>query len=103
MLIGERISLTIDSDTEQKIQTEVDKGHQPWRLEPIDVAHAALLLIDQHTNYNNCKLSSETDREAIVECSNEGYYLIYLKRMIRPGGIWTAIEIERKNSSETGL
>jgi hypothetical protein len=91
---SKKIELKIDLTDEKKLQTEVDNGHQPWRLEPIDVAYVALSNIDKNVIYEDCHLIYEKDIEAKVKCKNSKNYLVYLKKLIRPDGIWTAISIE---------
>lgn len=77
------------------MQLEVDKGHQPWRLDPIAVAHAVLIAgIDNNIAYNNCQLISETDNEAQVKCKSNKNYIVGLKRLIQTKGIWTAAYIQ---------
>lgn len=96
MTESERIKLNVDLDAERKLQAEVDKGHQPWRLEPLDVAHAALITeANKNIKYENCKLISQTDSDAVVECAEMmQLYRAHLKRLIRNNRIWTATEIE---------
>jgi hypothetical protein len=89
-----KIELTIDLAEEKKIQVEVDNGHQPWRLEAVDVAYTAIVNIDKKVNYKNCRLMAEEDTEAKVECKNENNYHVLLKRLVRPNGIWTAVSVE---------
>src|SRR4030042_2440354 len=85
----EVIKLPIDLKKEEELQREVDKGHQPWRLEPIDVAHVTLIAtIDKNIAYENCTLTSETSSESIVKCKGVKTYIVYLKRLVRENGIW---------------
>jgi hypothetical protein len=93
---SETIKLKVDLGVERKLQADVDKGHQPWRLEPIDVAHAALTMeANKNIKYENCKLISQTDSDAVVECTEMNQlYIAHLKRLVRNKGIWTATEIE---------
>ncbi len=89
------IKLIVDLKKEKELQQEVDKGHQPWRLEPIDVAHVTLIAtIDKNIAYENCTLTSETSSESIVKCKGVKTYIVYLKRLVRENGIWTAVQIE---------
>jgi hypothetical protein len=90
------IKLTVDLKKEKKLQQEVDKGHQPWRLEPIDVAYATISTTDKKVAYENCTLISETSNESVVRCKGEKMYVVYLKRLVREHGIWTAVQIEIK-------
>jgi hypothetical protein len=89
-----KIELKIDLENEKILQNEVDEGHQPWRLEPIDVAYAALSTIDKQIHYENCHLINEKINEAEVNCRNTKNYFVYLKKLVRPNGIWTAILVE---------
>jgi hypothetical protein len=88
--------LDVKLEEQKRLQSEVDNGHQPWRLEPLDVAFAALTGIDKNIKYENCNLGSKTNSKAEVICKGTKRYLINLKRMIRSDGIWTAISIEEK-------
>ena len=90
------IKLAVDLKKEKELQQEVDKGHQPWRLEPIDVAYATTPTTDKKVAYENCTLISETSNESVVKCKGEKMYVVYLKRLVREHGIWTAVQIEIK-------
>lgn len=94
-ITNERIKLNIDLDSERKLQTAVDKGHQPWRLEPVDVALAALKANSAaDVKYDNCSIIAVTAIDAIVECKTVSqHFAVYLKRLIRKKGIWSAMEI----------
>jgi len=88
--------LDVKLEEQKRLQSEVDNGHQPWRLEPLDVAFAALTDIDKNIKYENCNLNSKTNSKAEVICKGTKSYLINLKRMVRSDGIWTAISIEER-------
>lgn len=88
------IELEVDIEEQRKLQAEVDSGHQPWRLEPVEVAFAGLSNLDKNIYYENCYLITKMNNEAKVKCKGAKHYIIYLKRMVRPNGIWTAISIE---------
>jgi hypothetical protein len=87
------IDLEINLDKEKKLQNEVDNGHQPWRLEPIDVAGAALIEIDKSVDISNCVLISSMEQDAKVKCKGKNTYFVNLKRLTKPFGIWTAMSI----------
>jgi len=90
-----RITVPFELEKEKQLQSEVDKGHQPWRLEPLDVAHVALLAnIHIEVPVERCALSSVANREAVVKCKDSKNYTLRLKQLIRPKGIWTATEIQ---------
>ncbi len=93
------IKLAVDLKKEKELQQEVDKGHQPWRLEPLDVAYATIPTTDKKVAYENCTLESETSNEAVVKCEGEKMYVVSLKRLVREHGIWTAVQIEVTNGT----
>lgn len=86
------VKVDVDLEEQKRLQVEVDNGHQPWRLDPVNVAFASL--IDRNIKYENCNISSKSNSEAVVICKGTKNYLINLKRMVRPDGIWTAVSIE---------
>lgn len=80
---------------ERQLQIEVDKGRQPWRLEPIAVALAAIQAnVNINIPFENCKQSSTRDGAVLVKCNNVKNYIVLLKQLIHPKGIWTATEIQ---------
>jgi hypothetical protein len=48
------------------------------------------------TKVENCRIKSEKDIDAEVECKGDKNYVVILKKLVRPtrDGIWTAITIE---------
>ncbi len=94
MVDKNKIEVTVNLTEEKKIQVEVDSGHQPWRLEPIDVAYSVLVDIDNKVDFKNCHLIEEGKTDAKVECINDKNYHVSLKRLVRSDGIWTAVLIE---------
>ncbi|MDA8162845.1 MAG: hypothetical protein M0022_08105 [Desulfobacteraceae bacterium] len=88
------IQITVNLQEEKKVQRAVDKGHQPWRLDPIDTAHVTIIKIDNTVPHESCMVISETEIEAYVKCKGRKRYIIELKRLIKPKGIWTATAIE---------
>jgi hypothetical protein len=93
----EIIELKVDLRKERELQEAVDEGHQPWRLEPISVAAAALAKnIGGTMKFESCRIKSEKDIEAEVECKSNNNYVVTLKRLVRPtrDGVWTAVKIE---------
>ncbi len=93
----EIIKLKVDLGNETKLQEQVDQGHQPWRLEPTFVAAVAVRTDATGTvKVEDCRIKSEKDIEAEVECKSDKNYVVTLKKLVRPtrGGIWTAVEIE---------
>ncbi len=95
-----KIRLKVNVDSERQLQAEVDKGHQPWRLNAVDVAAATLSHFEkQDIATDACVLESTTEQEAIVKYVGRHLYRVRLKRLVKPKGIWTAVEIEVRSLS----
>jgi hypothetical protein len=92
---GDLIEKKIDLNAERRLQEEVDKGHQPWRLIPLDVAYSEVA-DDPNVTYNKCKALKQTPSMADVECKGTQVYFIHLKRLLKPNGIWTVLSVRRK-------
>lgn len=88
------VKFSIDLNTEKCIQEEVDDGHQPWRLRPVDVAYAALHSVGVDVQYNSCRIVYHTGDASEVKCESTKSYKVLLKKLLRPDGIWTAVEME---------
>lgn len=92
------LQIPVNLNNEKQLQEAVDEGHQPRRLNPVDVAHTAIIsLVDKEMEYGNLKLITEKKTEAFVETIEGKRYRISLKRMVRPDGIWTATRIEEED------
>lgn len=91
---NKRIVLKVNLKYEKFVQDEVDKGHQPWRLNAVDVAYATLAPIDKNVKYEDCKSVNETGDQSTVQCKSSQNYIVYLRKLVRPDGIWTATDIE---------
>jgi hypothetical protein len=89
---GDVIKMKIDLKYEREVQDAVDYGHQPWRLYPKDVAFSELGA-DHKTTYENCIVISESSEQATVRCDGTYRYIIDLRRLVRPDGIWTVTSI----------
>jgi hypothetical protein len=99
---NKKLILKVDLKKETKLQEEVDAGHEPWRLEAIDVAYEAIIRnVDKNAEYENCSLLSETQNEALIKFKGEKTYLVTVKKLAKPNKknrIWTAVEIEKINN-----
>lgn len=91
---SKRIVLKVNLKNEKFVQDEVDKGHQPWRLNAVDVAYATLASMDKKVRYEDCKSLKETGDQSAVQCKSSQNYIVHLRKLVRPDGIWTATEIE---------
>ncbi|MDA8078293.1 MAG: hypothetical protein M0Z79_05075 [Nitrospiraceae bacterium] len=83
-------------EEERELQKSVDNGHQPWRLNPVDVAHQSVITnADKTVKYDKCSLITQKDEEAIVQCgSAKKNFKVHLKRFFGKKSIWTATQIE---------
>jgi hypothetical protein len=91
---GAVVRFEVDIKEEQALQKEVEDGHQPWRLEPTDVAYVAAVSIDKTVQYESCQITYEKANESRVRCEGSKPYIIRLRRLIKSDGIWTAVEME---------
>jgi len=89
------IRIKIDMKSQRQLQREVDDGHQPWRLEPIDVAVASIAVHGhEDVDAERCSLVLQKKAEATVACRGRSGFVVKLKRLVKPNGIWTAVEIQ---------
>ena len=80
-------------EQELKLQKGVDDGHQPWRLNPAEVANLAVKNYASSSVlfYESCIILTSNDLDSIVQCGN---YKVHLTRFFGAKGIWTAVTIE---------
>ncbi len=87
--------LNPDISEERRLQKAVDNGGQTWRKDPVEVAHAALISQGVNVTPSDCVIVLEDEDHAIVKAkARGGNYNVHVRRLVRPGGIWTATEIE---------
>ncbi|MBI3753118.1 MAG: hypothetical protein HY266_03610 [Deltaproteobacteria bacterium] len=97
------VKLNVDREEEERLQKAADKGYQPWRNNPVDVAHAALVNGGANVAVKDCNLLSENGDEAVVAAKDKkGDYKVICKRVVKTGGIWTATEVEVAESENSG-
>jgi hypothetical protein len=89
---GSIIKMEIDMAKERDLQAAVSQGHQPWRLDPVDVAFSEAAN-DPKVTYESCSLVNQNPLDAEVKCTGTHIYFIQLKRLLTPDGIWTVISI----------
>ena len=83
-------------DKERKLQKEAGEGHQPWRLNPIDMARSAVIsYANKNIKSKKCFLITQKNNEAIAQCNNLNVnYRVYLKKYFGKSSIWTATKIQ---------
>jgi hypothetical protein len=97
-----KIRIKVNVESERQLQAEVDKGHQPWRLNAVDVAAATLSRFEkQDIPTDACILESTTEEEARVKYVGRHIYHVRLRRLVKPKGIWTVVEIEVEQLSSS--
>jgi hypothetical protein len=88
--------LTVDVQAERVLQAEVDKGHQPWRLDPIYVSITVIHREwGEELSADRCRQEIRTEREVLVKCEGRRRYTAKLRRLFRVDGIWTPVEMRR--------
>lgn len=107
-----QIVVTVDLETEKNIQQQVDQGHQPWRLNPIEVAMEFLFSkISQREKDSSFPIKMDELKtiqmgksEAIVEVSGDKtpIRIIYLKQLVKQDdtGIWSVVGYNPINSKD---
>lgn len=90
---GKQIELHPNLAEQEELQAAVDRGHQPWRLEPVDVAIAALVDIEKNLKLSDCRLAYEDKSTARVDCKVSKDYSVLLRRIVKPNGIWMAVSV----------
>lgn len=89
---ADEIKIPYNVEQERQLQKEVNKGHQPWRLNPTEVAHVAILVYASDSiPSENCVVFITNNLENTVQCNN---YKVYLKKLFGEKGMWTAVTIE---------
>ena len=100
----EVIELPVDFARQRKTQLAFDEGHQPWRTEAKSVACAEIahLLsegkVKPELQLPACVDEAKTEEEAtkalVTVQRNNLQYRVYLERLVKTDGIWTARKIE---------
>lgn len=85
------VNVPYSVDEVQQLQTQVDQGHQPWRLSPIEVAKSwAKEQGDQATG--EPAVIKEQGGKAIIKMGDDSKYeYVFLRQLVKtgPDGIWT--------------
>lgn len=102
------IIAAIDWEAERDLQEQVDQGHKPMMLDPIQVAYE-FISRQGDTSSSNVKMTSagmfeEDNRIAAIEIIGDYVSVkrVYLKKLIRqdPTGIWTIVGYDQWNPEE---
>ncbi|HEY8476042.1 MAG TPA: hypothetical protein VIN09_04175 [Chloroflexota bacterium] len=96
-------SVPLDLTTAQRYQQAVDEGHQPWRLDPVQVARVEGEALgfspqDQFELVDQYQSSGSGTAHAIVRTVHDGaVYEIQLVQPVRVGrdGIWMINDVRR--------
>ena len=96
-------SVELDMEELQQLQAAVDQGHQPWRLDPLEVARdegEELGFDPANDVYELLSLvemgeGSGTGEAEVLVIHGEHLYIIHLIQPVRPGlgGIWTINDV----------
>lgn len=102
------IIAAIDWEAERDLQEQVDQGHKPMMLDPIQVAYD-FISRQGDASSSNVKMTSagmfeEDNRIAAIEIIGDYVSVkrVYLKKLIRqdPTGIWTIVGYDQWNPEE---
>lgn len=94
-----RLKINIDMEKEKKLQKAADLGFKPWKMKAIDVAEECIIGKGIGASTGECEILSENETNAVVRVKTrkEGSFKVHLKRLVKPGGIWTATEVEKED------
>lgn len=92
--VSEKIKPPTNLDKEKEIQTMVDSGHQPWRMDAVQVATSFLKTLNPEIEMIDCVHEDSYDRYSAVSCEKEKLYYVLLERLVRKDGIWTVTTVE---------
>ena len=92
----EIVTPRIDIEKLKELQRSVDEGHQPWWLDPMMVACSEMAFPeDTRTCWSESSVEMPSRTQTVVTFhASSGHYIVYLERLVRPDGIWTAMRIE---------
>ncbi len=102
---GQKPEVTVPVDLEEvkNNQQQVDQGHSPWQLDPLQVTQTFVSLQispsgvsgEFPVSIDDLSITKETDSNAIVAINSNKTDIskVYLKRLIRQDqtGIWTVV------------
>lgn len=91
------MKLNIDFEREKQFQSAADQGFKPWKNKVVDVAEECIISAGIGAPVET-KIISENETVAVVSVATkkEGTFKVTLKKLVQPGGIWTATEVEKK-------
>lgn len=103
-----QVEVPYNIEIEQRDQKSVDKGHSPWRLDPLFTTQVFVSLQispdgikgEYPIEEENLKLVYSSDDVSIVEVNDEDTNIttVYLKRLVRQdeSEIWTVVGYDYK-------
>ena len=91
------MKINVDIDEQKKSQEASDQGFRKWKNNAVDVAEECIIGKGIGAP-SECEVLAESENEASVRVKTEkdGTFKVKLKRLVKPGGIWTATEVEKE-------
>lgn len=93
--------VALDMDELRQLQASVDQGHQPWRLDPLEVARdegEELGFDPAQDTFDLLPLPDPATGQAqVLVIHGEHFYVIHLTQPVRVGtdGIWAITRVDR--------
>lgn len=90
------LKINVDIDTQKRLQSAADQGFKPWKNDAIEVAKECIIGKGIGAP-GEARILSKDENVAVVHVNTkkEGNFKVSLKRLVKPGGIWTATEVEK--------
>ncbi|GEM_PF-2329477 len=109
------VTVPVDIEEVKNNQQQVDNGHSPWQLDPLQVTQTFVSLqispsgvsSEFPVSIEDLSIIEETESDAVVEVNSDKTYItnVYLKRLIRQDetGIWTVVGYDVDESRQPSI
>ncbi|MDK2984519.1 MAG: hypothetical protein PWQ96_161 [Clostridia bacterium] len=100
------VEVPVDLEMERYEQEQVDQGHQPWKLDPVQVTQEYIYnRVSSEGNASiNFEVIQKSDRVAIIGVNGGSSPIkaVYLKRMVKQDntGIWSIVGFDRNEPNQ---
>jgi hypothetical protein len=89
------IEIPIDLEKQNEFQRTVESGSERWRLDAEEVACDYLRARPETHSVSYCWVRKQSKTAAFVTTVvNKTEYRVYLRRLVKPDGIWTPVKLE---------
>ncbi|EGW41781.1 hypothetical protein [Desulfosporosinus sp. OT] len=100
-----QMELPVDLEIERYEQNQVNEGHEPWKLDPVQVTQDYIYnrVSSEDRKVISFKVIQKTEKVAIIAVTGENSSIknVYLKRLVKQDdtGIWSIVGFDPKNTA----